>query len=152
MSGEQAEGSPCAGHLSCLPKNFLRPCVLLLLDEEPAYGYELQHRLPTLTTWCDQGGMYRLLNTMEEEQLVSSRWERSLNGPSRRRYTLTAGGRDVMARWAADISAVRDLLTEFLVRYDRDVEARTGGPTVDSVTLRGDGFRTSAGESTASSA
>jgi len=28
-----------------LPKNFLRPCLLLLLRERPAHGYELRERL-----------------------------------------------------------------------------------------------------------
>ncbi len=30
---------------TALPKNFLRPCVLLLLREQPAHGYDLLERL-----------------------------------------------------------------------------------------------------------
>jgi hypothetical protein len=38
------------------PKNFLRPCLLLLLVEEPAYGYQLREKLAPISqnrgTWA----------------------------------------------------------------------------------------------------
>lgn len=119
------------------PRTFLRPCVLLLLDEEPAYGYELRERLRAFVSesW-DHGTIYRLLNTMEQEGLVSSAWERSSAGPQRRRYILTAEGREVLVGWAQALEGIRGLLTSFLERCGRDIEAhwRAATPPLDAVT------------------
>ena len=72
------------------PKNYLRPCLLLLLGEEPAYGYELREKLaPMSPSPWDMGTVYRALNNMEEDGLVVSSWERSAEGPRRRRYDIT---------------------------------------------------------------
>ena len=59
-----------------LPRNFLRPCVLLLLRESPAHGYDLLERAKAFgfTRW-DPGGLYRVLRALEEEGLVRSAWE-----------------------------------------------------------------------------
>jgi len=73
-----------------LPKQFLTPCLLLLIDEEPAYGYELLNRIGTLgVAAIDHGTVYRCLNVMESLGLVQSQWEHSSSGPRRRRYHIT---------------------------------------------------------------
>ncbi len=55
-----------------LPKNFLRPCLLLLLHESPAHGYELRERLrPLGFNRDDPGRLYRALRTLEEAGLVA---------------------------------------------------------------------------------
>src|SRR4028118_363495 len=47
---------------SVLPKNFLRPCLLLLLREHPAHGYDLLERLrPLGFNRDDPGRLYRAL-------------------------------------------------------------------------------------------
>jgi hypothetical protein len=49
-----------------LPKNFLRPCLLLLLHESPAHGYDLRERLRPLGFGRDDPGrLYRALRTLE---------------------------------------------------------------------------------------
>ncbi|MDB5114124.1 MAG: PadR family transcriptional regulator, partial [Chloroflexi bacterium] len=60
------------------PVNFLRPCLLLLLEESPGHGYELRDRLAELGTSAppDTAIVYRALNAMENEGLISSRWQR----------------------------------------------------------------------------
>lgn len=100
------------------PKNFLQPCLLLLLHEEPAYGYQLRERLrPFKTGAWDQGTIYRFLNSMEAAGLVTSCWERSASGPQRRRYRLTAAGRRALADWARGVESICDLLLRFSARY-----------------------------------
>ena len=80
------------------PVNFLRPCLLLLLDERPGHGYELSERLTPLAGPApDTAVVYRALNAMEDEGLVSSRWERSTEGPVRRCHELTPRGRSALA-------------------------------------------------------
>src|SRR5438445_13899394 len=58
-----------------LPKNFLRPCLLLLLSEGQAHGYDLLVRLADFGVKVDPGGLYRTLRAFEREGLVRSRWE-----------------------------------------------------------------------------
>nr|MBA3788699.1 helix-turn-helix transcriptional regulator [Actinomycetota bacterium] len=70
-----------------LPKSFLRPCLLLLLREQPAHGYELLERLrPLGFAGDDPGGLYRTLRALERDGLVHSAWEPSQSGPNRRIY------------------------------------------------------------------
>jgi len=107
------------------PKNFLRPCLLLLLGEAPAYGYELREKLaPMSPSPWDMGTVYRALNNMEEEGLVASSWERSAEGPRRRRYDITRAGRSVLDGLAYEMSGLRDVIAEFLERYRQDLGAQ----------------------------
>jgi len=126
VEGAQTGGEARARAWSapCQPKNFLRPCLLLLLDEQPDYGYELRERLGHLSRahW-DAGTIYRVLNAMEDEGLVASRWEPSPSGPQRRRYEMTDEGRAVLTDWARGLEQVRGLLIGFLERYERDRQA-----------------------------
>ena len=47
------------------PRNFLQPCLLLLLRERADHGYELVSRLrPMHDTESDSGGVYRALRAL----------------------------------------------------------------------------------------
>ncbi len=111
-----------------LPRNFLRPCVLLLLREQPAHGYELLERLHALGfVREDPGGLYRALRSLEAEGLVRSAWEPSGEGPQRRIYQLTRAGMQELHEGAKAIARTRELLDVFLSRYAEFVTlARTG--------------------------
>jgi PadR family transcriptional regulator, regulatory protein PadR len=101
-----------------LPLNFLRPCLLLLLREQPAHGYELLERLrPFGFDRDDPGRLYRALRALEKEHLVQSAWEASENGPDRRTYQLTRQGMERLHETAAALEATRDVLGVFLSRY-----------------------------------
>ena len=101
-----------------LPKNFLRPCLLLLLREQPAHGYELLERLRPLGFYRDDPGrLYRALRALEGEGFVQSSWEPSDTGPDRRTYELTRAGMEHLHDTAAGLEATRGLLDLFLSRY-----------------------------------
>ena len=101
-----------------LPRSFLRPCLLLLLREQPAHGYELLDRLTPLGfARCDPGGLYRTLRALEEEGLVRSAWQRSSGGPDRRIYELTRAGMEELHHRAKALAATNDALNVFLSRY-----------------------------------
>ncbi|HZB97231.1 MAG TPA: helix-turn-helix transcriptional regulator [Candidatus Sulfotelmatobacter sp.] len=106
------------------PKNFLRPCLLLLLGEQAAHGYELIERLKAFGFSRDPGGLYRMLRSMEREGLVRSQWEPSGVGPDRCRYHLTPAGGDWLRAWAETLDDTRRTLEEYLQRY-RAVAERT---------------------------
>ncbi len=101
-----------------LPRNFLRPCLLLLLREQPAHGYELLERLGPLGLGRDDpGGLYRALRGLEREGLVHSSWEPSPEGPDRRIYQLTRAGMEELHGAAKSLAAGRELLDVFISRY-----------------------------------
>jgi PadR family transcriptional regulator, regulatory protein PadR len=108
-----------------LPRDFLRPCVLLLLREEPAHGYDLLHRLrPFGFLRDDPGRLYRALRALEEDGLVHSAWEASSSGPDRRIYELTRAGVEELHRAATSLAATADVLDVFLTRYEEFVAIR----------------------------
>ncbi len=101
-----------------LPKSFLRPCLLLLLREQPAHGYELLERLRPLSfSGDDPGGLYRALRTLERDGLVHSAWEPSQSGPARRIYQLTRAGMEELHRRTKSLVRARETLDVFLSRY-----------------------------------
>lgn len=109
---------PAVGPGPALPRNFVRPCLLLLLREEPAHGYDLLERLRAFGfDGSDPGGLYRALRKLEAEGLVHSAWEPSESGPARRIYELTRAGMEHLHARARAVDAARDTLDAFLSRY-----------------------------------
>ena len=108
-----------------LTRNFLRPCVLLLLREHPAHGYDLLERLKTFCfSPTDPGRLYRALRTLEAEGLVHSAWESSDSGPNRRIYELTREGMEELHEHAQTLAATGAALERFLTRYEEFVALR----------------------------
>jgi PadR family transcriptional regulator, regulatory protein PadR len=105
-----------------LPRNFLRPCVLLLLRESPAHGYDLLERLQSFGfTRSDPGGLYRTLRALESEGLVHSAWEPSRQGPDRRIYNITRAGAEAVHEAAQRLQATAQVLERFVSRYEEFV-------------------------------
>ena len=102
-----------------LPENFLRPCLLLLLHESSAHGYDLRERLrPLGFSGNDPGRLYRALRGLESGGLVRSSWSTSTGGPYRRRYELTPAGEERLRDAAAELRAMYGILGTFLGRCE----------------------------------
>lgn len=99
------------------PKNFLRACLLLLLRDAPAHGYDLLERLREFTFDRDAGGLYRALRALEHEGLVTSTWAASYSGPDRRTYALSAHGELALDGWARALRDTHNMLGVYLERY-----------------------------------
>jgi PadR family transcriptional regulator PadR len=101
----------------CEPRNFMRPCLLLLLKERPAHGYDLVDRLhAAFIDDLDAGGVYRTLRSFEREGLVRSTWSTSGSGPARRTYSLTAAGTDCLRHQIELLEVTHHLVHVFLTR------------------------------------
>jgi poly-beta-hydroxybutyrate-responsive repressor len=106
--------------LAGLPRNYLRPCLLLLIAEDPSYGYDLLVRLGELgLRHVDPGMLYRSLRAMEQEGLVRSSWQGSEIGPPRRTYQLSDEGQDWLHAWAGSLREISRIIGLFLGRYER---------------------------------
>ncbi|MDQ6650417.1 MAG: PadR family transcriptional regulator [Actinomycetota bacterium] len=107
-----------------LPRNYLRPCLLLLLAEGTAHGYELLEQVEELGMHrVDPGGLYRCLRAMDEEGLVRSAWEPSTSGPARRTYTVTDEGREWLHALAGALAGVAGALAAYRRRYEQLAKA-----------------------------
>ena len=105
-----------------LPKDFLRPCLLLLLREGEAHGYQLADSLEAFGfDHSDPGALYRTLRRLETAGLVRSDWEPSTSGPPRRVYRLTELGIEELDRRATILAEGERRIDSFLDRY---LEAR----------------------------
>jgi poly-beta-hydroxybutyrate-responsive repressor len=114
--------SPAAPVMPALPRNFLRACVLLLLREHPAHGYELLERLTAFGfDRSDPGAIYRALRGLEQDGFVHSAWEASGAGPDRRVYELTRPGMEALHGHAKAIAAAGPATGTFLSRYQEFV-------------------------------
>lgn len=102
------------------PRNFLQPCLLLLLREQSDHGYDLAVRLRPLHDGDgDAGGVYRALRSLERHGMVRSEWELSDVGPARRTYHVTADGLAWLDQQVRGLEQVHDVLHVFLERYAR---------------------------------
>jgi poly-beta-hydroxybutyrate-responsive repressor len=103
---------------SGLPKDFLRPCLLLLLREGEAHGYQLAESLGAFGfDHSDPGALYRALRRLESAGLVRSDWQRSESGPRKRVYRLTDLGVEDLDRSATDLAEGERRIDSFLDRY-----------------------------------
>ena len=100
-----------------LPKNFLQPCLLLLVLEQPGYGYDLVARLKPLGIHDDAASVYRALRLLEHDGAVTSSWRTSEAGPARRVYRLTEAGGTMLRDWVSALEDTSMSLARWLDRY-----------------------------------
>jgi poly-beta-hydroxybutyrate-responsive repressor len=105
------------GSKGVLPKSFLQPCLLLLLKEEPGYGYDLVVRLRELGLDDDSAAVYRALRALEQRGDVSSYWNTSSTGPARRMYRLTPAGDEALSASVAAVGETQKAIERLLCRH-----------------------------------
>lgn len=105
------------------PKHYVKPCLLLLLQERPDYGYDLVARLRPLGVEDDSAAVYRVLRALEREGEVRSRWKEPVAGPARRVYEITPAGLDRLEQWADALEESRRALEGFRARFERSRSA-----------------------------
>lgn len=121
----QAETGGCPRRIL----RFLEPCLLLLLHCNETHGYELLEGLKPLgfeQDPMDSSTVYRILRSLEEQGLVTSRWDTNNAGPARRLYRLTDAGDAYLAAWVGDLRETDRVLHHFLKVYDTHMEVHQG--------------------------
>ena len=84
------------------PRKWLQPVVLVVLQEESSYGYQIMQRLTREFGFerINPGSIYRTLRQMEKEGLCDSEWETSAaDGRARRMYFITDDGQAYLEAW-----------------------------------------------------
>lgn len=78
-------------------KGVLVYCVLLLLKDGKVYSSEIIRSLRAAELIVVEGTLYPLLNRLANDNILSYEWQESEQGPPRKYYQLTAGGRELLA-------------------------------------------------------
>jgi len=114
----------CEGHTL---DRLLQPTVLALFAESPLHGYAIVERLQSSPLMSgkkpDRTGLYRLLDTLEEQGVVTHTKTRSKLGPSKYTYELTDSGKECLAKWIDTLDGYQQAIAE-LVTMMRKMDCR----------------------------
>lgn len=105
--------------------SLLEPALLASLAGGASHGYGLRGAIEELTSGfvvADPGGIYRVLQRLEEEGLVVSDWAEGDFGPQRRQYRLTSSGRDVLSEWGVHLKSYEETIKDLIRAIDEAVE------------------------------
>jgi PadR family transcriptional regulator, regulatory protein PadR len=100
------------------PRRFMLPAILLLLSEQPGYGYGLVPRLVEFRFGhVDRPAVYRALAQLERDGLVRVSEDDQQPGQARRVYSVTPLGDRVLRVWMGVIREEQAHLGEVIRRY-----------------------------------
>jgi PadR family transcriptional regulator PadR len=99
------------GRRSQLLRGVLDLCLLAVMGEGPAYGYEMTKRLRARgLSIVGEGSIYPLLGRLERDRLVETRRETSNGGPPRKYYSLSSDGERALKAGVEEWQAARDAI------------------------------------------
>jgi PadR family transcriptional regulator, regulatory protein PadR len=106
---------PCSGKNM---SNLAAPWLLLTIySHEGIHGYEItkkiRENLEALGVGLNMTGLYRHLNMMEKRGVLVSEWAPGSRGPSRRKYYLTAAGKQCLWHWMQTLTTQAALIGKF---------------------------------------
>jgi PadR family transcriptional regulator, regulatory protein PadR len=100
MTPGEVDPTTAAERESQLLRGVLDMCLLTLLIEQPAHGYELVRRLNTAGfSTVSYGTVYPLLTRMRRLGLIADGAQNSPTGPPRKVFTVTPTGRQTLNEW-----------------------------------------------------
>jgi PadR family transcriptional regulator, regulatory protein PadR len=96
-------------------KGVLNLCVLVLLDKQDRYGYELVQKISNQIS-ISEGSVYPLLRRLTKEGYFTTYLQESSEGPPRKYYKLTDTGRtylhEQLEEWRNFTEGVNTLIEE----------------------------------------
>jgi PadR family transcriptional regulator PadR len=101
-------------------ERYIQPSILLGLLIKASYGYELIQNIQRygfIEGNAPPGMIYRHLRQLEQDGLVSSKWETKGTGPAKRMYNITDEGREVLAIWIDYMKKQAKNLKDFIDIY-----------------------------------
>jgi PadR family transcriptional regulator PadR len=105
-----------------LLRGVLDLCLLAVIEEGPAYGYEMTKRLRARgLSIVGEGSIYPLLGRLEREGLVETYRSASDGGPPRKYYRPSREGRQALAAGVSEWRAARDAVDALLAPVNVEV-------------------------------
>ncbi len=97
------------GRRSQLLRGVLDLCLMAVMGDGPAYGYEMTKRLRGRgLSIVGEGSIYPLLGRLERDGLVETRRAASNGGPPRKYYSLSLEGERALETGVIEWQATRD--------------------------------------------
>jgi PadR family transcriptional regulator, regulatory protein PadR len=94
---------------SQLLRGVLDLCLMAVMGDGPAYGYEMTKRLRARgLSIVGEGSIYPLLGRLERDGLVETRRAASNGGPPRKYYSLSPHGERALETGVGEWQATRD--------------------------------------------
>jgi PadR family transcriptional regulator PadR len=107
-----------------LLRGVLDLCLLAVMEDGPAYGYEMTKRLRARgLSIVGEGSIYPLLGRLEREGLVETYRAASNGGPPRKYYRASSAGQSALAAGVSEWRAARDALDAVLGPVEAEVVA-----------------------------
>jgi PadR family transcriptional regulator PadR len=111
------------GRRSQLLRGVLDLCLLAVVEEGPAYGYEMTKRLRARgLSIVGEGSIYPLLGRLERDGLVDTYRAASNGGPPRKYYRLSQDGQRALAAGVSEWRAARDAVDAVLRPVEAEVQ------------------------------
>ena len=108
---------------SQLLRGVLDLCLLAVIHEEPAYGYEMTKRLSARgLSIVGEGSIYPLLGRLERDGLVETYRAVSDDGPPRKYYCVSHKGRRALEDGLGEWRSVRDAVDGVLGIVEPEVK------------------------------
>jgi PadR family transcriptional regulator, regulatory protein PadR len=108
---------------SQLLRGVLDLCLLAVVEEEPAYGYEMTRRLRSRgLSIVGEGSIYPLLGRLERDGLVETHRAASDGGPPRKYYRASREGQRALTAGVSEWRAARDAVDAVLGLVDAEVQ------------------------------
>lgn len=105
---------------SQLLRGVLDVCLLAVIDQSPAYGYEMTRRLRGRgLDVVGEGSIYPALGRLQRDGLVAEEREAGNGGPPRKVYRLTDAGRAALLEWTEEWLSVSGSIDRVLRTEDR---------------------------------
>jgi len=112
------------GRRTQLLRGVLDLCLLAVMEEGPAYGYEMTKRLRARgLSIVGEGSIYPLLGRLEREGLVETHRAASDGGPPRKYYRPSSEGLRALADGVSEWRAARDAVDAVLGLVEAEVVA-----------------------------
>jgi PadR family transcriptional regulator PadR len=107
--------TPATERSSQLLRGVLDVCLLAVLVDEPAYGYEMTRRLAARgLVVVGEGSIYPALGRLERSGLVEPFYQPSNGGPPRKYYRVTPEGHATLGEWRTEWSEMRSAIDNVL--------------------------------------
>ncbi len=108
--------------------------VLGLLLLRPMYGLEIKKEIATSSEGKIRLGpstVYQLLRRLEQRGMLTSRWERSQQGPPRAYYAATPAGATIVHRFIVEVLSPQSPIPKALGRLMQEIADRSTPPAED---------------------
>jgi PadR family transcriptional regulator, regulatory protein PadR len=112
------------GRRTQLLRGVLDLCLLAVMGEGPAYGYEMTKRLGARgLSIVGEGSIYPLLGRLERDGLVDTHRAASNGGPPRKYYRLSGQGERALTAGISEWEATRDAVDAVLGLVKAEVDS-----------------------------